>query len=352
MFQDLQPADYQPVLPSDLRHGIGFVGCGNIVRRSQMPSYKKAGYRVVACCDQVEERADSVAANFDNPLVTTNVEELFSHPEVQIVDLAVHAHQRLPLVEQIAAAGKHVFSQKPLAPSLREAERIVEICRNAGVTLMVNQQARWAPAHRALRLLVERGVLGHVYAVTHCYRAYQDYGWYAEHEDFNIVDHGIHYIDLSRYFTGYTPLRVKATTTMAPGQNAVSPMIYTILFEYEPSCQVMTTLHFNNIVSAPALHDHLWYLDGTNGSALLSDPMGTAKLSLSFKDSPEQVQTFEIAGTWGHEGFAGSMGEMLRALEEGREPESSGRDNLESLRMAFAAVESANSGESVALSHS
>ena len=350
MFLDLQPADYQPVLPSDLRYGIGFVGCGNIVLRSQMPAYKRAGYHVVACCDKKVEKARNIAANFDDPLVTADVEELLAHPEVDIVDLAVHAHQRLPLVEQIAAAGKDIFSQKPLAPSLREAERIVGICRDAGVTLMVNHQARWAPPHRALRLLVERGVLGHVYAVTHIYRAYQDYGWYAEHEDFNIVDHGIHYIDLSRYFTGHTPLRVKATTTMTPGQNAVSPMIYTILLEYEPSYKVMSTLHFNNIVSAPALYDHHWYLDGTHGSALLSNPMGKAKLSVSFKDSPEQVQTFEIAGTWGYEGFAGSMGEMLRAMEEGREPESSGRDNLDSIRMAVAAVESSNTGQSVDLS--
>ena len=290
MFVDMQPADYQPELPSDLRHGIGIVGCGILVSGLQMPAYKKAGYRVVACCDKIEERARSVAANFGSPLVTTNLEELLSHPEVRIVDLAVHAHQRLPLVEQIAAAGKHIFSQKPLAPSLREAEQIVEICRNAGVTLMVNHQARWAPPHRALRLLVERGVLGHVYAFTHLHRAYQDYGWYAEREDFNIV-------------------------------------------------------------SAPALHDQMWFLDGTRGSALLSNPAGTAKLSLSLKDSPEQVQTFEIAGTWEYEGFAGSMGEMLLAVEEGREPESSGRDHLESLRMAFAAVESANSGDSVELSH-
>ena len=117
MFPDLQPADYQPVLPSDLRYGIGFVGCGNIVLRSQMPAYKRAGYRVVACCDMTVEKARDIAANFDNPLVTANVEELLAHPDVQVVDLAVHAHQRLPLVEQIAAAGKHIFSQKPLAPS-------------------------------------------------------------------------------------------------------------------------------------------------------------------------------------------------------------------------------------------
>ena len=349
MFVDMQPADYQPVVPSDLNYGIGLVGCGILVEGLEMPAYKKAGYRVVACCDKIEERAHSVAASFGSPLVTTDLEVLLSHPEVQIVDLAVHAHQRLPLVEQIAAAGKHIFSQKPLAPSLREAERMVGICRNAGVTLMVNQQARWAPPHRALKLLIDRGVLGHVYAITHFHRAYQDYGWYAEREDFNIVDYGIHYVDLSRYFSGYTPLRVKTTTAMVPGQNAVSPMIYTILFEYEPSAQVMTTLHFNNIVSAHELHDQVWFVDGTRGSALLSDPAGAARLSVSFKDSPERVQSFDIAGTWEFEGFAGSMGEMLMAVEEGREPESSGREHLESLRVAFAAVESARSGESVEL---
>ena len=349
MFVDMQPADYQPVLPSELGYGIGIVGCGILVQGLEVPAYRKAGYHVVACCDRFEERARRAAASFDSPLVTTDLEELLSHPGVQIVDLAVHAHQRLPLVEQIAAAGKHVFSQKPLAPSLHEAERIVGICRDAGVTLMVNQQARWAPPHRALKLLVDRGVLGHVYAITHFHRAYQDYGWYAEREDFNIVDYGIHYIDLSRYFTGFTPRRVKTTTTTVPGQNAVSPMIYTILFEYESTAQVMTTLHFNNIISAHALHDQMWYVDGTRGSALLRDPAGAAKLSLSFKDSPERVQSFDIAGTWEYEGFAGSMGEMMLTLEEGREPGSSGRGHLESLRLAFAAVESANSGESVEL---
>ena len=349
MFVDMQPADYQPVLPSELGYGIGIVGCGILVQGLEVPAYRKAGYSVVACCDRFEERARSAAASFDSPLVTTDLEELLAHPEVQIVDLAVHAHQRLPLVEQIAAAGKHVFSQKPLAHTLREAERIVGICRDAGVNLMVNQQARWAPPHRALKLLVDRGVLGHVYAITHIHRAYQDHGWYAEREDFNIVDFGIHFIDLSRYFTGFTPRRVKTTTTMVPGQNAVSPMIYTILFEYEPSAQVMTTLHFNNIVSAHAFHDQMWYVDGTRGRALLRDPAGAARLSLSFKDSPERAQSFDIAGTWEYEGFAGSMGEMMLALEEGREPESSGREHLESLRLAFAAVESANSGESVEL---
>ena len=56
---------------------------------------------------------------------------------------------RLAAVEQLASAGKHILSQKPLAPTLAEAERIVEVCEEAGITLMINQQARWAPYHTA-----------------------------------------------------------------------------------------------------------------------------------------------------------------------------------------------------------
>src|SRR5207245_1768425 len=133
------------------------------------------------------------------------------------------------------SAGKHILSQKPFALDFAQAQRMVDVCRDNGVTLMVNQQARWAPAHRALKVLIERGVLGHLSSVFHLNRSFQDEpgSWFVNLENFNLADHGIHYIDLSRYFTGRTPIRVKATTTTVPGQVAVTPMIYSILAEYE-----------------------------------------------------------------------------------------------------------------------
>lgn len=50
--------------------------------------------------------------------------------------------------------------------------------------------------------------------------------------DFNIADHGVHWIDLAHHFTGRTPARVKCTAIMVPGQVAVSPMIYSATYEY------------------------------------------------------------------------------------------------------------------------
>ena len=168
-----------------------------------------------------------------------------------------------------------------------------------------------------------------------------------------MIDNGIHYVDLSRYFSGKTPRKVKATSTFIPGQLAIAPMIYTLIGEYEPEDKLMTTLHFNNIAPAPALHHYLWYLDGTEASALITRSGnikdGHTEIVVSFRDDPETKQVFSIQGSWVPDAWGGSMAEMLNALAEGREPETSGRDNLNSIRVTNAAVESYKTGLTIEL---
>lgn len=348
---DLRPEDYRPAPPPDdvkRRYRIGVVGCGGIMRGAHLRAYRNFGYTVSACCDLLEENARLAAAEYGIPFQTADLDALLARDDVDVIDLAVHASQRRPVVERIAAAGKPVLSQKPFALHFADAVAMVQTCERAGVSLMINQQARWAPAHRALKLLIERGVLGHIYAVSHVLRSFQDVpgSWYAALEHFNIIDHGIHYIDLSRYFTGYTPERVKCTSTRMPGQAAVSPMIYTMSLEYAPEAEVMTSLHFNNIVQSRAAHSHTWYIDGTEGSVWASQ----SELHVSFKDNPLQTQTFAIQGSWFPDAFGGSMAERMFSLAEAREPQTSGRDNLNSIKIAYAAVRSSEEGRAVVLS--
>jgi predicted dehydrogenase len=316
---------------------------------AHLPAYRQFGYNVVACCDVDEGAVRRARDAFDIPFGTTRVDELLARPEVQIVDLAVHAKQRRPLIERIAAAGKPVLSQKPFAMNWDDAEHMVGVCERAGVPLMVNQQARWAPGHGAVKVLLQRGILGHIYSVMHVIRSFQDVpgSWFVALENFNIVDHGIHYIDLTRYFTGRTPVRVKATTVRVPGQAAVSPMIYSILCEYDPEASLMSTLHFNNLVAASGLHRYEWFVDGTEGSLVAS----RNEVTVCLREDPGRKVTFPIRGQWFPDAFGGSMGELMAALAEGREPRTSGRDNLETLRVAYAAVESSETGRAVELTN-
>ena len=174
---ELHPDDYLPSAPPpDIleRYGIAIVGCGGIARRVHLPAYRKYGYRVTAACDLIEDLARTAAEEFAIGFWTTRLEDVLERDVVDVVDLAVMPDVRLSLVERIARSGKHILSQKPLAPTLAEAERIVEVCREAGITLMINQQARWAPAHKAMKVLLDRGILGHLYSVLHVHRQFQD----------------------------------------------------------------------------------------------------------------------------------------------------------------------------------
>ena len=124
---------------------------------------------------------------------------------------------------------------------------------------------------------------------------------------------------------------------------AVSPMFLTILMEFPPESQLMAVSYFNNIVRAPALHQYSWFIDGTDASAMASDN----EITVALRENPDHSQTFQIQGQWFPDAFGGSMGELMRALTEGREPETSGRDNLSFISIAYAAVESTVSGEAV-----
>ena len=162
----------------------------------------------------LRRKRETVAEEYSIPFWTTNIEAVIDRSDVDIIDLAVRPEDRLAAVEQLAAAGKHILSQKPLAPTLAEAERIVEICEEAGITLMINQQARWAPYHTALKVLIDRGCLGYLYSVLHVHRQFQDgidSPWRTT-PDFTIIDNGIHYVDP-------LPLLHRSDTAMGENHN-------------------------------------------------------------------------------------------------------------------------------------
>ena len=347
----LQPSDYQPTAPEKKDYGIGFIGFGGIARGAHMPAYRAFGYNVVAACDIRDDNLEIARERFNIPHTTRNIADILHDEKVQIIDLAVHGSQRLPIIKEICENRpphlRGVLSQKPFAMNLEDAVQMVELCERANLPLMVNQQARWAPEHRALKVLIERGIFGHVYCVTHYHRSFQDQpgSWFVALKNFNIVDHGIHYIDLCRHFTGKNPIRVKATATSQPGQAAVTPMCHTILMEFAPEAQVMAMSHFNNIVRTPLLQRYEFCIDGTEASAV----GGRNEVTVSFKDDPTTRHSFQIRGSWFPDAFGGSMGELMRALNEGRSPQTSGRDNLNSIKIAYAAVESAATGRAVEL---
>ena len=231
----LTPDDYRPQPPSGRHYRIGLIGCGGIANGAHLPAYRDFGYEVVACSDIDPVAVEATRARWGIEAAGIDPGIVLDNPQVEVIDLAVHPHARLKLWPALLEAGKPILSQKPFAMTWEDAVSMATSAQDAGVTLMINQQARWAPAHAAIKLLIDTGICGPLFSVAHVRRGYQDQPdkWWRDVVNFNIVDHGVHFVDLIRHFSGRTPDAVSTTAAMMQGQNAVSPLSHTLAMHFD-----------------------------------------------------------------------------------------------------------------------
>ena len=148
--------------------GIGSIGMGwmgqvharsySLVRQ-RFPQ-AGVGARLVVCSDNVAQRAESARDLLGFERATTRWQEVIDDPAVDIVDIATPNHLHLPIVQAAAAAGKHVFCEKPVGRTPAETAQIEAVARKAGILSFVGFNYRWAPMVLHARERIMRGELG------------------------------------------------------------------------------------------------------------------------------------------------------------------------------------------------
>lgn len=152
--------------------GIGVIGMG-WMGTVHSRAYQQAGVRfpdigaqpqLVICADAVASRADSARATLGFERATTDWREVIASPDIQIVNIATPNNQHLEIVRAAAAAGKHIFCEKPVGRSPEETAEIEWLARSAGVLSFVGFNYRWAPLVQFTHRLIAEGRLG---TITH-----------------------------------------------------------------------------------------------------------------------------------------------------------------------------------------
>src|SRR5215218_426751 len=109
---------YRPVEPKSYRPKIGLIGCG-WVTEYHLKAYAHAGYDVVALCDFYEAKARERQRQFyPRAEVYSDAAKVLAREDVEVVDIATHAGERVTLIEAALNARKHVLSQKPFVSDL------------------------------------------------------------------------------------------------------------------------------------------------------------------------------------------------------------------------------------------
>lgn len=342
-----KPAElpYRPRDPANPRaFGIALIGCGGITQW-HLKVYRRAGYRVVALCDLDRARADARRAEFyPTADVYTDYRDVLARGDVHVVDVTTHPLERAPILSDAIAAGKHILSQKPFVLDLALGRRLVQAAARRGVQLAVNQNGRWAPHFAYMREAVAAGLIGPVTSVHMA--AHWDHNWIVDFP-FNdirhiiLYDYAIHWFDmLACLMQGRKALRVYASFARSPAQQAAPALLAQALVEY---ADAQASLVFDGDTRY-----------GKEDRTFVVGPRGTITGG-GLDDRKPHVRLSTAAGTlrprlrgrWFPDGFHGTMGELLCALEEKRESTINARENLESLALCFAAVRSAETHQPV-----
>ena len=236
--------------------------------------------------------------------------------------------------------GMHVLTEKPMADNMAHATEMVRAAEGAGRTLMVSQNYRFQPWVKTVSGLLESDQYGPPESIAVNFAKPRHFGGFRDVMDDPLVtDMSIHHFDLMRAVTGLDPLSVYATT-WNPGWS---------WFRGDACCRAVFAFEGGLNVCYDAswvsrLRETTW-----NGSWAIECPGAAIELvedrvQVVPAECPDKASEIELR-QMPCEGLAFALYEFQRAVEEGREPEASGRDNLKSLAMVFAVLESSRTGK-------
>lgn len=185
---------------------VAIIGCGLI---GQKRASILGQHQLIACVDQVHERAETLAKKHPGCVAATDWREIVSLAQVDIVIIAT-LHASLAEISHAAVqAGKHILVEKPAAKLSNELDHVIADAKKMGCIARVGFNHRYHRAFRKARELVDQNELGELMFIRARYghggRIGYDQEWRAQKElsgGGELIDQGVHLIDLARWFLG------------------------------------------------------------------------------------------------------------------------------------------------------
>lgn len=329
------------------------IGLGEVAERSVGPGLARAKSSTLrSVYSRNAETARSFAARFGAQGAYDSLDEMLADPELDAVYIAtpnnVHAAQAV----LAAKAGKHVLCEKPMATSVADAEQMIAACETNKVKLGVVFQHRYHPAHFRAREIVAAGVLGEIqFATAQLCRGFERNHWQGWRNDpavsgsGAIVAQGVHPIDLLRFTMGSEVIRVQAMTDEMASKRPLEEMLYALLeFANGTHASVVAGSllpHYDNNVQIYGSKAKI----ALNGTLVVPRADQEGELNVA-GDVAAGGRTVFPART-GPQKMAEMIEDFTLCIVEDREPEISGRNGLQMVKIAEALQQSGRSGRSV-----
>lgn len=334
---------------------VGVVGAG-FWARFQVAAWREVpGAQVVALADTDPRRTGDLAAEHGIAGRYASVDEMLAAAEPDVVDVITPPRSHRAVIEKAAAAGTAVICQKPLTPTLREAEEVVATCALAGVPLLVHENFRWQPPIRALKAGLESGEVGRAFRARLTYATsfpvFVNQPGLRQLDQLILADLGIHLLDVARFLFGEVGRVYAQTASIAAG--VVGEDVATVVLSHEGGCVTILELSFSSVVERDCHPQTLALVEAERGSLELAPDyelrVTTEAGTRVERCAPRDYTWADPAYAVVHASMVPCLTNLAASLRGEAVAETPADDNLRTLQLMAAAYESAARGAAVAL---
>ncbi len=308
-----------------------------------------AGAHCAAIYNRTRSRGEALAARFGVPAVYDDAERLLAGERLDFVDIVTAVETHAPLVRLAAAHGLPVICQKPLATSLAEAEGLVGCCRDAGVPLLVHENWRWQAPIRAFSAALRGGRIGQPFRARMLYNSsfpvFDNQPFLKELDQFILTDMGTHILDVARFLFGEADSLYCQTRRVRADIRGED--VATVMMRMGGGMTVTAEISYASRTEHERFPEVYIHVEGSEGALELAPDYWvretTAAGTVSRRYPPPYYPWADPRYALIHSSIVACHANLLAGLDRSRGGggETTGDDNLATLRLVFGAYESA-----------
>jgi UDP-N-acetyl-2-amino-2-deoxyglucuronate dehydrogenase len=341
---------------TDRKIRFALVGCGRIAQ-SHFAALKQHADRaeLVSVCD-IDVQALAAATNLTGAKPFSNLSSMLADTTADIVILTTPSGLHPDQAVEIAASGRHVMTEKPMATRLHDGLRMVKACDGANVRLFVVMQNRRNATLQLLKNAVEKGRFGRIYMVnlnvfwTRPQEYYDGAAWRGtwEFDGGAFMNQASHYVDLLNWLIGPIKSLHAYTATLARDIEVEDTGVISV----EWRSGALGSMNVTMLTYPKNLEGSITIL-GEKGSVRVGGVAVNEIQHWEFAEphaDDEKVKraSYETTSVYGF-GHPLYFDNVIKVLRGEASSETDGREGLKSLETLIAAYLSARDGKRVSL---
>ena len=329
---------------------VGLIGAGRIGRvHAEHLAYRVPGANLVAVADVFVEAAKKVAADFQIPDAYQDHRRIMEDETIEAIVICSSTDTHAQMIEEAAAAGKHIFCEKPIDHDLNKIDHVLASVEESGVKLQIGFNRRFDPNFRRVREIVASGEIGvpHILRITS-----RDPGpppiEYIKISGGIFLDMTIHDFDMARFLIGEEVVEIYAVGgVMVDPQIGEAGDIDTAIITLRFENGVIGTI--DNSRKAVYGYDQRVEVFGSEGVVVISNntPDTAVVSNASGIHAPLPLFFFIERYT---EAYVAEMKEFIECIQQDTSPPVTGIDGRIPVVMGYAAKKSYQDNRPVRLS--